>query len=48
LIKQFDVTSFGLKVPGQWTLAYTHSNNNTLGTVVRYQTLNAALSLSFF
>jgi hypothetical protein len=48
LFKLFDFTSFGLKVPGQWTLAYTHSNNNTLGTVVRYQTLNAALSLSFF
>lgn len=48
LFKLFDFTSFGLKVPGQWTLAYTHSNNNSLGTVVRYQTLNAALSLSFF
>jgi hypothetical protein len=48
LLKLFDFTSFGLKVPGQWTLAFTHSNNNTLGTVVRYQTLNVALSLSFF
>ena len=48
LIKQFDITSFGKKLPGQLTLAYTHSNSDFLGIVVRYQTLNAAISLSFF
>ncbi len=48
LLKQFDMTAFGMKLPGQWTLSYTHSNTNSLGIVVRYQTLNAALSLAFF
>lgn len=48
LLKQFDFVSFGAKLPGQLTLAYTHSDNKFSGTVVRYQTLNAAISLSFF
>ena len=48
LLKQFDLTSFGKKLPAQWSLSYTCSNTNSLGIVVRYQTLNAALSLSFF
>lgn len=48
LLKQFDFTSFGTKIPGQWSLSYTHSNTHSLGIAVRYQTLNAALSLSFF
>ena len=48
LLKQFDVVSFGKKLPAQWSLSYSHSNSNSLGIVVRYQTLNAALSLSFF
>ena len=48
LLKQFDFMSFGVKLPGQLTLAYTHSNNKIPGTVVRYQNLNAAISLSFF
>lgn len=48
LLKQFDFTSFGRKIPGQWSLSYAHSNTHSLGIAVRYQTLNAALSLSFF
>jgi hypothetical protein len=47
LLKQFDVSAFGSKLPGQWSISYTFSNNNSLGTIVRYQTLNTALSLSF-
>ena len=48
LLKQFDLVSFGKKLPAQWSFSYSHSNTNSLGIVVRYQTLNAALSLSFF
>jgi len=48
LLKQFDLTSFGKKLPAQWSLSYSYNNTNSLGIVVRYQTLNAALSLSFF
>lgn len=48
LLKQFDLISFGKKMPAQWSMSYSHSNTNSLGMVVRYQTLNAALSLSFF
>jgi hypothetical protein len=48
LLKQFDLNAFGSKLPGQWTLGYTHNHTNSLGIVVRYQTLNAALSLAFF
>ncbi len=48
LLKQFDIVSFGKKLPAQWSFSYSHSNTNSLGIVVRYQTLNAALSLSFF
>lgn len=48
LLKQFDFTSFGTKLPGQWSLGYTHSNTDSSGIAVCYQTLNAALSLSFF
>jgi hypothetical protein len=48
LLKQFDLAAFGNKLPGQWTLSYAQSNTNSLGILVRYQTLNAALSLSFF
>jgi hypothetical protein len=48
LLKQLDVVSFGKKLPAQWSISYSHSNTNSLGIVVRYQTLNAAISLSFF
>jgi hypothetical protein len=48
LLKQFDLNAWGSKLPGQWTLGYTHNTTNSLGIVVRYQTLNAALSLAFF
>lgn len=48
LLKQFDIVSFGKKLPAQWSFSYSHSNTNSLGIVVRYQTLNATLSLSFF
>lgn len=48
LTKQFNLTSFGAKLPGQWSLSYSDSNVNSLGIGIRYKTLNAALSLSFF
>lgn len=48
LLKQFDVTGFGRRMPAQWSLGYTHSVALSPGIVVRYQTLNLALSLSFF
>ncbi len=48
LLKQFDLLTFGKKLPGQWSIGYTHGNTRSTGIQVRYQTLNAALSLSFF
>lgn len=48
LIKQFDLPAFNTKLPGQWSLRYVSSNTNTLGTRVRYESVNAALSLSLF
>ena len=48
LLKQFDYLAFGKKIPGQWSIGYTHGNTRSTGIDVRYQTLNAALSLSFF
>ena len=48
LLKLFDVSAFGSKLPAQWSLSYSQSSNTSLGIVVRYQTLNAALSVSFF
>lgn len=48
LLKQFDFLAFGKKLPAQWSIGYTHGNTRSTGIEVRYQTLNAALSLSFF
>jgi hypothetical protein len=48
LLKQFDVNSFGTKLPAQWSVTYSNNRTNAMGTQVRYQTLNIALSLSFF
>ena len=48
LLKQFDLPAFGKKLPGQWSIGYTHGNTRSTGIEVRYQSLNAALSLSFF
>lgn len=48
LIKQFDLPILNSKLPGQWSLRYVSSNTNTLGTRVRYESVNAALSLSLF
>jgi hypothetical protein len=48
LLKQFDVSSFGMKMPAQWSVTYSNNRTNSLGTQVRYQTVNAGFSLSFF
>lgn len=48
LLKAFDIVAMNKKLPGQWALSYTHSHTNSMGLVVRYQTLNASVSLSFF
>jgi hypothetical protein len=48
LVKQFDVTSFGMQLPGQWSVTYSNNRTNSMGTQVRYQTINAAFNLSFF
>jgi hypothetical protein len=48
LIKPFDLIAFGKKHPAQWLLSYTGTNTRSLGTSIRYMTLNAALSFSFF
>jgi hypothetical protein len=48
LTKQFSLASLGAKLPAQWTVSYSDSRFNSLGIGIRYKTLNAALSLSFF
>lgn len=48
LLKLFDMNALGRKLPSQWSLSYSQSSNASLGIVVRYQTINAALSVSFF
>lgn len=48
LNKQFNLVSFGTKLPGQWSLSYSDSQFNSMGIGIRYKTFNAALSLSFF
>jgi hypothetical protein len=48
VLKLFDISSFGMKMPAQWSVTYSNNRTNSLGTQVRYQTVNAAFSLSFF
>ena len=48
LLKQFDFPAFGKKLPGQWSIGYTHGSTRLTGIEARYQTLNATLSLSLF